>query len=145
MSHVAQISMEIKDLDALAAACKDLGLELVRNQHTYKWYGYSVGDYPLPEGFTAEDLGKCDHAIRVPGNPSAYEIGVVRNRTGNGYVLLWDFWQGGYGMQARVGDHGEKLKQGYTVHVASRYWQKKGFHTTTTQRTDGQVVVRAYK
>ncbi len=45
MSHVATIEIQIKDLAALKQAAKDLGLEFRENQKTYRWYGYSVGDY----------------------------------------------------------------------------------------------------
>lgn len=144
MSHVAEVTLEVRDLDALAAACKELGLELVRGQTKYRWYGRVVGGYPLPVGFTANDLGKCDHAIRIPNNDRAYEIGIVRSRTGNGFQLLWDFWQGGYGMAEKVGGNdANRLKQIYAKHVAMRTWQKKGFRVTTSTKADGTVLVHA--
>src|SRR5438552_1836555 len=116
MSHVSTFEFAVTDLDALDKACSEIGLELVRDQKQYKWFGRSVGDYPLPEGFSEKDLGKCEHAIRIPGNRSAYEIGVVKSRTGTGYQLVWDFWQGGYGMEKMVGGKdGDKLKQQYEV------------------------------
>jgi len=68
MSHIAEIEIEIKDLDALEAAARSLGLELARRQTTYRWYGELLEGHPLPAGFTKADLGRCDHAIRVPGN-----------------------------------------------------------------------------
>ncbi len=108
MSHVISSDLQILSLDALEVACGHLGLELVRNQETYRWYGEFVGDYPLPEGFEEDDLGKCAHAIRIPGDEQAYEIGVVESRTGEGYVLMWDFFSGGYGMMEKVG--GEDCK-----------------------------------
>jgi hypothetical protein len=120
MSHVAKIQVVIKDLKALKAACAQIGLELVEGQKQYAWYGKHVGDYPLPEGFTAADLGKCDHAIRVIKQPlrpdgtahyrSAYEVGVVKNKDSEGYTLLWDFWAGGYGLQEAIGDEAKKLR-----------------------------------
>lgn len=143
MSHVAKLELEIQDLNTLEKACNELGLELKRGQEHYKWYGRSVGDYPLPEGFTEADLGKCEHAIKIPNSPNAYEIGVVKNRGGRGYQLLWDFYAGGYGMQEKVGTNGEKLKQAYTKHLAVQHWQKKGFRVTTSTNQKGQVVVRA--
>jgi hypothetical protein len=145
MSHVSTFELEVNDLDALDSACKQLGLELVRGQKQYRWYGRSVGDYPLPAGFTEQDLGKCDHAIRIPGNPNAYEIGVVKNRNGRGYQLLWDFWQGGYGMQAKVGKDGEKLKQQYEVQHGVRHWQRKGYRVMTTTQANGHIQLRVKK
>ena len=67
MSHVTVIAVELKDLDALKAVCAALGLEFRENQTTYRWYGRHVGDFPIPEGLTKADLGRCDHAIAVKG------------------------------------------------------------------------------
>lgn len=141
------MELEINDLDCLEKAVQQLGLELVRGQTHYKWFGRSVGDYPMPVGFKASDLGKCEHAIRIPGNSNAYEIGVVKRKDGRpGYQLLWDFWQGGYGMQEKVGTNGDKLKQHYTAQYSMKSWQKKGYRVsqTTVQKEDGlHVVVKA--
>ena len=122
MSHVNAIDLEIKDLGALKAACERLGYEWKEGQTTYRWFGRWVGDYPMPEGFKVEDLGKCNHAISVPG--ASYEIGVV---TRNGKTtLLWDFWQSG-GLEKVVGKGGGKLKQAYSVEVTKRTAHKAGY------------------
>jgi len=89
MSHVATIAIEIRSLDALKAAVKELGCEWREGQTTYKWYGRSVGDYPMPKGMTAEMLGKCSHVIKVPG--VNYEVGVVKLPNGS-YTLAYDFY-----------------------------------------------------
>ena len=107
MSHVAKIELEINDLETLKAACKDLGFEFLCDQPTYRWYGQWVGDYPLPQGFTQDDLGKCTHAIRVPG--ATYEIGVVKR--GSKYLLLWDFYGAG-GLQQHLGSNGGTTQAG---------------------------------
>jgi hypothetical protein len=39
MSHVTTINIEIRDLEALQAACAELGASFIENQTTYKWYG----------------------------------------------------------------------------------------------------------
>lgn len=133
----------VQDLDTLEQAAKDCGLELVKGQNRYRWYGHSVGDYPMPEGFTEADLGKCDHALRIPGNNSAYEVGVVKNKNGQpGYTLLWDFWQNGYGLVSKVGTNGDTLKDRYLTHHTVKHWKKKGFRVTTTQLENGHTQVR---
>ena len=71
MSHITTIELDIKDLDALKVAAEKLGLEFRRGQETYKWFGRSVGDSPLPAGFRKQDLGKCEHALRIPNNSRA--------------------------------------------------------------------------
>jgi hypothetical protein len=128
MSHVSKIELEIKDLDTLKAACERLNLEFVPNQRTYKWYGEHVGDYPLPQGFSIEDMGKCDHAIMVPG--ASYELGVVhRNRK---YTLLWDFYSSG-GLERVLGKGGGKLKQAYAVERIRREATLKGYRLHETK------------
>lgn len=145
MSHVAAVALEITDLDSLEDACKMMGLELVRGQQTYKWYGTHVGDYPIPDGFTKADMGRCEHAIRIPGNSQAYEIGVVKNRNGQpGYTLLWDFWGGGFGMQAKVGKEGGLLKQSYSIARAQRHAKKMGHKTKIVKKQNGYIQLIAF-
>lgn len=132
MSHVAKIEMQIRDLDTLKAACEQLRLQFMAGQRTYSWYGYSTGDYPIPEGFTAADLGKCDHAIRVPG--ASYELGVVQ-RNGK-YLLLWDFYRDG-GLERVLGKGACKLKQAYSVERVRREAKIKGYHVQERKTDQG--------
>ena len=39
MSHMAKIELEINDLNTLDQACKRLGLALILNQRSYRWFG----------------------------------------------------------------------------------------------------------
>ena len=121
MSHISKIELVIKDLEALKAACKRMGFEFREGQKTYQWYGRWVGDSPLPEGITEEELGKCDHAIHVPG--AKYEIGIVRK--GKSYILLYDSWIKG-GLTKHVGKDACKLKQIYAVEKIRLEARKKG-------------------
>ena len=140
MSHVATIDLHIKDLAALKAACRTLGLEFVEGQTTFRWYGRHVGDYPLPEGFTTADMGLCDHAIRLPGNTHAYEVGVVKRRDGKpGFTLMYDFWAGGYGLEAAIGKQASRLRQQYAAQVAMKQARKQGFRVTQSVQQDGSV------
>lgn len=136
MSHVTTIKTEIKDLAALKEACSKVGLEFREGKETYNWFGRHVGDYPLPKGFSKSDLGRCDHAIGVPGNKKAYEIGVVK-KDGK-YVMLWDFWQGGYGLEKLAGKDCGNLTDAYTKTVAmkeaTKFAQAQGW--TVTQELD---------
>jgi hypothetical protein len=117
-SHVARVDITINDLDALDAACARLGLKLARGQTSYKWYG--------AVGMTEADLGKCTHAIKIPGCWEAYEVGVVENADGT-FGLLWDFYHGGYGLQERVGEDCKKLVAEYTFAVAEKAAQAQGW------------------
>jgi len=150
MSHVSKVDMEILDLDALKKACADCGLEFREGQKTYKWYGSWVGDYnsrdaATQNGIDPKDLGKCDHAIGVPGNKQAYEIGVVKNPNGKGYILLWDFWNGGYGLQAKAGPNCGNLTKGYAVAVAKKAMVNKGYSCTQKILATGEVQLQFVK
>ena len=145
MSHVTTIDLDIRDLGALAAAAKRCGCELVTEQSTYRWYGTHVGDYPLPAGFAQEDLGKCDHAIRIPADQpsgkSAYEVGIARRRDGEpGFVPLMDFWGvDGRAIQERVGEGGNRLKQAYAAEVALKEARQQGYQVTEQTLEDGSI------
>ncbi len=130
MSHVSQIEIQIKSLDSLKAACARLGLQWCEGQKTYKWWGYWVGDYPLPKGFNKEDLGRCTHAIHVPG--ARFEIGVVER---NGEInLLWDFYESG-GLEEVLGKGGGLLKQAYIVEHAKATARRAGYRNIKEKRT----------
>lgn len=140
MSHVVSIDVEIRDLEALAVAAKKLGLELVLGQKTYRWYGQHVGDYPMPIGFTAADLGKCEHALRIPGNASAYEIGVVARKDGRpGFQLVWDFWAGGRGLEAVAGKDCCHVRREYATAAARLQAQRLGYRVQEQRLEDGSV------
>lgn len=118
MSNVTTMAVRITNLDALAQACAKLGLEFVRDQQTYRWHGTdSPNRYVTPPpGFTQEELGRCLHAIRIPGQSEAYEIGVVERRDGEeGYTLLWDAWRGGFGLQDMIGENASLLNYHYSI------------------------------
>ena len=154
MSHITKIDIVIRDLEALEAACQELGAELVRGVETYAWFGRNVGGN-LPEGFTTEMLGKCTHVIRVPG--VEYEVGVVRMADGT-FTLLYDFWGPGAGLQkafcirtfhpskenggidlvGKLSTGLEKLKQVYGIHVASRAAKAKGY--TVQRKLVGETI-----
>jgi hypothetical protein len=110
MSHISKIELVIHSLEDLKEACRQLGFEFIENQKTYKWYGRWVGDSPLPEGIDIEDIGKCDHAIKVSG--CEYEVGIVRR--GDHYTLLWDYYHVG-GLVQKIGLDAGILKKAYTV------------------------------
>lgn len=147
MSHVVSMKMRFKDLDSLQKAGEACGLEMVEAK-TYRWWGRHVGDYPLPEGFTAQDLGKCDFVLRVKGQPQAYEIGVVKSPLQEGaYELLYDF----YGSAGQIlskaigGDTAPKLRQEYTQQVTVKQMRKQGLRVTRSITTDGKIVLRGRK
>lgn len=170
MSHVVTIKTALKDIEAIKAACKSLGLTFVVGQTTYKWWGRHAGDYPLPTGFKAQDLGKCKHAIKVPG--TQWEIGVTRARNADGslaegYTLLCDFFgpQGapiakalgpiwvkhpdGTDLDGRDAMHPawakgvtfNRFTQAYAVEKAAIEAMRQGWLVSRTTQADGTVVL----
>lgn len=148
MSHIETVNVTIMDLDALEVAAQSLGAELVRGKRTYNWFGTSVGDYPLPAGFQKEDLGKCDHVVRVPG--VNYEIGVVpaRNPDGTpakGHTLLYDFWgsggkHDGQRLKEKFSNGLTKLVDAYSLEALKAKAKAKGF-LSTTKVVDGKTIL----
>jgi hypothetical protein len=139
MSHISTIDLHVTDLEALAAGCVELGLELVQ-QPTYHWFGTT--SVAPPEGFTRDDLGKCEYAIRIPGDERAYEVGVVTRRDGKpGYMLLWDEFVGGYGMEAKIGKGAGLLKQQYAAQKSMAEARKQGFRVQQKRLPNGKLQV----
>lgn len=118
MSHVtlskAKISDTSFDLAAVEMACKMIGLEFVRDQTNFHWYGSWVNDYHAEnaayrQGMQTEDYGKCQHIIRLPRsmhedeiyaqdpNRRPYEIGLVKQKDGT-FGLAFDHFAGGAGV-----------------------------------------------
>jgi hypothetical protein len=106
MSHISKIELEVRDLGVLGAACRRLGLELVRDQKTFAWYG-------SPEA--------CDHVIKVAG--AHYEIGI--RKTGSVYELVCDYFDQAIGRA--IGRGGGLLKQAYAVEKTRVQARKKGY------------------
>lgn len=105
MSHLVTIKTQIKDLAALDAAAKAVGLELRRGQETFRWWGTN------PE--------TCTHALSIPNSKSGAEIGVVKD--GAHFKLIYDFY-GSQGDRIRelVGEKCGKLVQAYNTEVITR-------------------------
>lgn len=124
-SHVVDVDVEIRDLGAFERACKTLGLTFERNRTTYRWYGTHVGDYPLPKGFTADQMGKCDHAAhRVDGK--GYGLGLCKR--GSHYRLIFDFYgSGGSQLEETIGHRAKKLTAEYTVEMCISKAQELGW------------------
>ena len=118
MSHISKIELEVKDLGSLERACSRLGLALVKDQKTFKWFG-------------RED-GKCDHAIKVPG--ANYEIGVIKGRTS--FDLQCDYYDPA--IEQTIGRNGGLLKQAYAVERTKAEARRKGY-TIIEKKTDSGI------
>ncbi len=127
MSHIATVEIEFRDMDCLAKACERCGVELRKEQKTFRWYMGQVDP--------------CDAAIVHP-NPTAYEIGVHKTETG--LRLSFDPFARGYGMQDAVAFAEDirglgKLQQAYGVEVARKQAKRQGFSVKETLQADGRI------
>lgn len=122
MSHIiAAKSVPIKDKEAVRKAVEELGGTLVEKK-TYNWFGRSVGDYPLPEGVSVSDLGKCEYAAKFPG--INYEVGFSKIKGNEDLFPMYDFYgydgnstHDGHKLKQKVGNGCAKLLQAYTKHA----------------------------
>jgi hypothetical protein len=103
MSHITEVELQITDLSALAEAAAVRGLQWKPDQHTYQVYG---------------DTPECIHAMGVPGDSQAYEIGVVAGEKPGTYELRYDPWDRQLEQFAGVGL--AALRQEYAAQVSER-------------------------
>lgn len=138
MSHISEVTnFEIRNLNCLKEACKNLGFTFLENQTHYAWWGRWEGDWPLPKGIAVEDLGKCTHAISVPG--CKYQIGVIEIKEKPGtYKMFYDFFSSG-GLERVIGQNGGPLKAEYT-HEVMKYIQQRGKAKRVTRQEQGDIV-----
>jgi hypothetical protein len=106
MSHISKIELEVKDLGILSQACTRLGLDLLKDQKSFRWYGKD---------------SQCDHAIRIP--EANYEIGVLNKN--DLYELNCDFYD--RNIEKAIGKQGGLLKQAYAVEKTKTEARKKGY------------------
>lgn len=117
MSHISKIELEVNDLNTLNSACKRLGLQLVKGQKTFKWFGQKAGD--------------CDHAIIVP--EAEYEIGIT---SVNGiYELQCDYYDHNIGKA--IGESAGLLKQAYAAEKTKTEARRKGYCVIEKQTDTG--------
>ena len=144
MSHVCEIDVIVRDIDALKAACRVLGLEFREDQKNYKWFGrfvdaYNPSDTSYNYQVSREDYGHCEHAIGIAGRKKAYEVGVMKRKDGKGFALHYDPYDGGYGLEQVIGKNASKLRQAYAVEVAKKQARKQGFRVQEKVTQDGKV------
>ena len=118
MSHFTSIQTQIRDLDSLADACKELGVELIRGGEARGYAGQTR---------------KGDAVVRLKG---PYDIALNRQKDGN-YALATDWWNGHVEQEVGVGFG--KLLQLYGVHKATREARKKGYLASRKTLPNGAI------
>jgi GTP-dependent phosphoenolpyruvate carboxykinase len=131
VSHTVSIEIEVTDLHALGKAAEDCGLTLALGQETYRKYQRSTP-------------GECTHAIGDPAATRTYEVGIMEvgcEEKGARYELMWDPYNGGYGLMDHVGEGACKLRQAYAVRVAEKQARKEGWEVNLKKQDNGDVVL----
>ena len=139
MSHVVSLRLRILSLDALDAGCNALGtIELIRGKTTYHSY---QGEMPCEHAIRVGAAKQDEFATKYGGAP--YEIGLVKAADGQGWDLMWDSWNQGYGMVDCVGSEARLLKTEYGVAVATAHLESEGYEVERyIDAKTGNVMVR---
>ena len=122
MSHFTTILTQIRDAEALADACAELGVELLRDTEA--------------RGF-ANSTRHGELVVRLQG---PYDIAANRANPNDGtepYELTTDWWNGH--VEREVGPNYGRLLQLYGVHKTMREATKKHLRVTRRQETDGSI------
>ena len=114
MSHFVTIKTQIKDIEALRAACKDLNLQLLQNAEA-RGYG------------TKRE--RAAHVIQLNG---PFDIAVHPERDGT-HRLSTDWWDGH--VEREVGKSYGRLLQLYGAHKATREAHKRGLTVHWSRHT----------
>ncbi len=118
MSHFTEIKTQIKDIEALRSACKEMGLTLLQNAEARGYY---------------ENKTKGDYVIRLKG---PYDIALNKQADGT-FGLTADLWNGH--VENEVGKGYGKLLQLYGVHKATMEARKKGLSVLRKQQHNGAI------
>lgn len=168
MSHAIVSKLEetkITNPKILEAACKLMGLNFTKHEngrgHYRTWKddhgGRLVGDWDLPEGVTADQVGEnADFVISVPKSLDpqgrCYELGIVRDEKDKCWYPSYDFFSGGMGLEKHIGPvqlHGKKvvkscgiLMSHYRAAQAMLAYRARG-KTAVFEKQDNKLVVYA--
>lgn len=118
MSHFTTIKTQIRDIEALRSACKEMGFALLQNAEA--------------RGFANQNK-HGDFVIKLNG---PYDIAVNKSQDGS-YELTTDWWDGH--VEKEVGPNFGKLLQLYGVHKATLEARKKGLSVLRRAKQDGSI------
>jgi hypothetical protein len=94
---------------------------------------------------THADVVAIREQEKSAGRTLPYSVGVVRHPTKPGKLaILYDFWSGGYGLKAKIGEEANLLRQGYGGAAVRNVLARKPGHTITVDRKldDGRRHIR---
>lgn len=145
MSFIAPVDVEVKSISALEKTCEYLGLKMEARPH-YRRHEMAgrAGIGTLPEGITTAMLDQCSYVLSVPNNGYTYEVGVIKHPTEDRYVMIYDNYMGGFGLEEMIGEGAVKLRQAYPIFAAQEQLTSEGFMTQIIE-SDGDIELIAEK
>jgi hypothetical protein len=136
MSHLATIKTEIKDIAALKAACKELGLQFNEGATTHRiWCDnpkiWATQEAPCAHSITS-DKWKMVGGLQL-------DIGLIKTETG--YTMSMDnmLESEGYFRGSSIGEGACKLLQFYGVNKATIEARKQGWIVQRKAGADGAI------
>lgn len=118
MSHVAIVTAQIKDLDAMGEAAAKLGGELRLGQTQFRYF--------------AGSKSACDHAIRLLD--TEYEVGLLKRPDGDGFQFGFDnYGHAGRALESAFGTGLLRLQDEYLAVVGERWAQQEGYLVTRVE------------
>lgn len=118
MSHFSQLKTKIRDIQALSAAAKQLGLTLQKDGVVRGYNG---------------NRSKADYLIRLTGN---YDVGFVK-QADDSYALIADWYTGS--VKSQIGEEGGLLLQHYALALAAAEAIKQNYQVSYTKLEDGTI------
>ena len=118
MSHFTTIKTQIRDIEALRAACEEMQLSLLTET--------------IARGY-ADNAHQGDYVIKLRG---PYDIAVNRQPDGS-FNLTCDWWDGH--VEKEVGPQYGGLLQLYGVYKATREARKRGYRVRRKTMTNGSI------
>lgn len=154
--HVVTVDVEIRDLDALAAACKRLGWSFNLGEDGFKTITTWVDDSPVPRHVfaTQEEYDRiinmtreerCE-AMKFLHHPAAYfhfpgrlyDCGVIRKSDGT-YAVTIDWFGDSAAQEAASTDIPEQIAQAYAVELEKLKAQALGYMVEEHAEQDGTI------
>lgn len=129
MSFIATVDVTIKDLDSLRVAAVRCGLEFSERK-TFRAHA-------------SDSETVCDYVLSLPGNETAYEVG-IRSAGEGRYELSYDHFMGGQGLMKHIASEGNsigagRLLQAYALEVAKKAMRRKGFTAREVVGKNGHI------
>ena len=154
MSHVTSVDLKIKELDTLEETLAERfpRLELRRNKTHFNWYNRWMNDYHGPlaavsNGYDPATFGQAEHTIGIKGDSKSYEIGLVKSKSGEGWDLLYDTYDGK--IEPIAGKELSTLKREYAATCATKRARatlgKRGFTIAREDLIGGGIRLRLRK